>query len=113
MFRVNECTGSADFLHLGNHLQREGCLAGGFRAEHFNHTATGKTANAQREVKAERPGGDNFDVLRRDIVIHAHNRALTELLFNRSQGNLQCLGALFTLETFKSGGIFFRRGHSY
>jgi hypothetical protein len=81
-------------LHLGDDLERQCRLAGGLRAVDLDHAATRQAADAQRDVKAQRAGGHDLDVLDRLAFAQAHDRALAELLVDLRQRRLQGLGFL-------------------
>jgi hypothetical protein len=83
---------AAEFLHLGDHLQRQRGLAGRLRAVDLDHAAARQAADAQRDVQAQRAGGDDLDVLDHLAFAQAHDRALAELLFDLGQCHLQGLG---------------------
>jgi hypothetical protein len=61
---VDEGAGAAQLLHLGHDLQRQRGLARRFRAVDLDHAAARQAADAQRDVQAQRAGGDDLDVLR-------------------------------------------------
>jgi hypothetical protein len=60
---VDEGRGAAQLLHLGDDLQGERRLARGLRAVDLDHPAARQAADAEREVEAERAGGDDLHVL--------------------------------------------------
>ena len=59
---VDERGDAAGLLRLGDDVQREGRLAGGLRAEDLDHAAARHPADPERDVDAERPGGDHAGV---------------------------------------------------
>ena len=89
---VDEGAGAAELLHLGDDLQGERGLAGGLRAVDLDHPAARQAADAERDVEAERAGGDDLDVVDDLALAQAHDRALAELLLDLRQGGLQGLG---------------------
>ena len=97
MFRVDKGAGAAHLLHLGHNLQREGRLAGGFRAVDLDHTAARQAADAQRDIQAEGACRHNADILRDARVVHLHDGTLAELLLNLSKGGVQSLLTLLFL----------------
>jgi hypothetical protein len=99
VFGVDEGSGAAELLHLGNDLQRQRGLAGRFRAVDFDHPATWQAAHAQRDVQAQAAGGDDLDVFDHFAFAQAHDRTLAELLFDLGQCSLQGLG-FFGVEGF-------------
>ena len=92
VFGVDEGAGAADLLHLGDDLQRERGLAARLRAVDLDDAAARQAADAERDVEAERAGGDDFDVFDHLAFAQAHDRALAELLFDLGQRGLQGLG---------------------
>jgi hypothetical protein len=59
---VDEGGGAAELLHLGDDVQGQRGLAGGLRAVDLDHPAARQAADAERDVEAERAGGDGLDV---------------------------------------------------
>ena len=91
-------------LHFGNDLQSEGGFAGRLRAVNFDDPTARQAAHAQRDVQAQRAGGDDLDVLDRLALTQAHDGALAKLLFNLGQRGLQGFGF------FGVGGLVFQCG---
>ncbi len=91
---VDEGTGGALFLGLGDHREGQGGLAGGFRTVDLDDPPLGQAADAEGDVQAQGAGRDGRDRLAL-MVAHAHDRALAELAFDLSQGRGQ--GALLVL----------------
>jgi hypothetical protein len=82
-------------LALGDGLQGQRGLAGGFRTIDLDHATLGQAADAQRDVQHQRAGTDGLDRLDDRAVAHAHHRALAELLLDLAQGGGK--GALLVL----------------
>src|SRR6185295_9468174 len=82
VLRVDERGHAAQFLRLGNHLQRQRGLARRLRPEDFDDAAARHAADAERVVDADGPGGDGVDRLDGAFLAKAHDRALAELLFD-------------------------------
>ena len=95
MFGIDKGAGAADFLHLGNDVQRKRRLTGTFRPVDFNHTAAGKSAHAERDIKAQRARTHHINVFDLFSAGHTHDGALAELLFNEGDGGGQRLLAFF------------------
>ena len=89
---VDEGAGAAELLHLGDDLQGERGLAARLRAVDLDDPAARQAADAERDVEAERAGGDDLDVVDDLALAEAHDRALAELLLDLRQGRLQGLG---------------------
>ena len=101
---IDEGAGAARLLHFCNYLERERRLARGFRPEDLNNAALRKSAHAEREVERQRPGRADFNVLRFEIVGHAHDGALAELLLDAGKRYGQRLFALIAFLTFHGLG---------
>ena len=86
-------------LRLRHRVQRQRGLARRFRPVDLDHAALGQAADAQRDVQAERAGGDDLDVLDHLAFAQPHDRALAELLLDLRQCRLQGLG-FFGVEGF-------------
>src|SRR5690348_8267671 len=79
MFGVDEGTGAAGFLRLGDDLERERGLAGAFRPVNLDDAAARQAADAERDVETERTGGNHLGLtLRRDMGAKLHDRAFAE-----------------------------------
>jgi len=50
VFRVDKSRYSTEFLGLGHHVQGEGGLAAGFRAEHLRHPAPRHTPATESQI---------------------------------------------------------------
>ena len=61
---VDEGADAAVLLGLGDDVQGERGLAGGFRPVDLDDAAARQAADAERDVEAERAGGDRLDVHR-------------------------------------------------
>src|SRR5262249_36233321 len=82
-------------LHFGDRMQREGRLAGGFRTVDLHDAAAGVTADAQRDVEAQRSRRNRGHVLREGLLVaETHDRTLAELLFDRLDRQLDRLAFL-------------------
>ena len=77
-------------LRLGHCVHGQRRLPRGLGAVDLHDAAPGQTADAQRQVQGERTGGDGLDV-HLEVVAHAHDRALAELLLDLAQRGVQCL----------------------
>ena len=101
MLGIDEGRRAAGALHLGDDLQRERGLAGGLRPEDLHDAAARQAADAERDVEAERAGGNGFDIEDRRGIAEAHHRALAELLLDLAQcGGERLLAVLFHLHVF-------------
>ena len=58
MFRVDKGRDATRCLRLRNHVQCERRFAAGFRAKHFNNTASGNPLAAQCQIERQAAGSD-------------------------------------------------------
>src|ERR1043166_4355431 len=79
---------AAAALRFGDHLQREGGFARGFRSEDLDDAAAGHAADAERVVNADRASGNGVDGLDGALLAQAHDRSFAELLFDLADGKL-------------------------
>jgi hypothetical protein len=77
-------------LRLGHGVHGQGRLPRGLRAEDLDDAPAGQAADAEREVEGQRTGRDGLD-LHVEVVAHAHDRALAELLLDLSQRGVERL----------------------
>ena len=91
MLGVDEGAGAAQLLHFGNDLQGERGFTRGLGPEDFDDPAARQAAHTERDIEAERPGGDDLDVVLDAGIGQTHDGALAELLFNLGQGGAQRL----------------------
>src|SRR5438552_5091112 len=75
---------AAGLLRFRDHLQGDGGLAAGFRAENFDYAAARKSAHAQSGVEADGAGGDDRDGQNFPRP-QAHDGAFAKLLFDLRQ----------------------------
>ena len=82
VLRVHEGRRSAKFLRFGDNVQRQSCLAAGFRSEDFDDTASWKSADAESRIQRKRPRRDR---IQRGTAINAaepHDGPFAELFLN-------------------------------
>ncbi|MNN62151.1 hypothetical protein D3C81_1774320 [compost metagenome] len=94
MLGVDEGTGSAHFLGLGDDRQGQRGFTGRLRTVDLDDTAFWQAANAQGNVQAQGAGGNGRNRLAL-VIAHAHDRAFTELTLDLPQGRSQ--GALLVV----------------
>src|SRR5205807_1629001 len=82
---------SALALGFGDAVQRQGGLARGFRTINLDHPATRQAADAERNVEAERAGGDGLDVHRLAVLAEPHDRALAERALDLGERGIEGL----------------------
>ncbi len=87
---VDEGGGSAGLLGLGDDVEGERGLARAFRPVDLDHPAARKTADAERDVEAERAGRDGLD-LDRLARAELHRRPLSERAVDLRQRRLERL----------------------
>src|SRR5689334_17374659 len=78
MFGIDEGTDAALLLRLGEAVQRERGLAGGFRPVDFHNATARQSTDAERDVEPERAGRDRLDLHRLVVLAELHDRALAE-----------------------------------
>ena len=76
---VDEAANAAALLRLGDDVQRERGLAGGFRPVDLDDAAARQAADAKRDVEAERARGDGLDLHRLLVLAEAHDGALAAI----------------------------------
>ena len=59
MLRIDKRRHAASLLRFRNNLQRDGGLAEGFGPENLNHAAARNSADTERGIERNRPGGDD------------------------------------------------------
>ena len=89
VLRVDERTGAAELLRLGEHVVDQRRLAGGLGTEHLDDPPARHTADAKREVERQRPRRDRGDAHLGALVSHPHDRALAELTLDLRQRALE------------------------
>ena len=72
------------FLHLRDHGQGQGGLAGRLRAVDLGDAAARDAADPERHVELHRAGGDDGDLVERAVLAQTHDGALAELAVDRS-----------------------------
>ena len=77
-------------LRLGHRVHGQRRLPRRLGAVDLHDATPGQAADAQRQVQGECAGGDGLDV-HGEVVAHAHDRALAELLLDLPQRGIQCL----------------------
>ena len=85
MLGVDESRRPAEFLHLGDDLKRQRCLAGRFRTVNLDDPPARQAADTQRNVKTERAGRNHLQILFDAALAHFHDRAFAELPFDLGQ----------------------------
>ena len=92
MLGVDEGADAALLLSLGDGVQRERGLAGGFRPVDFDDASARQAADAERDIEAERAGGDDIDIHRPVVLAELHDRALAEISLDLGQRRVERLG---------------------
>ena len=88
VLRVDERGHTAHLLRLRDDVQRNGRLAGGFRAVDLHHAAARHAAHAQRHIQIQTARRNHLNIAH-GALAHADDRALAELLFNAGQRDIQ------------------------
>src|SRR5439155_2961847 len=105
VLRVDKRGEAAELLRFRNHLKGKGRLAGRLRSEDLDDAAARHAADAEREVDADRAGGNGVDRLNGAFLAKAHDRSLAELLFDLADGDVDSLEAfaVLTVVSFDGG----------
>ena len=78
MLGIDEAANAAPLLRLGDDMERERGLARGFGPVNLDDAAAREPADAERDVEAERAGGDGLDLDRLLVLAEPHDGALAE-----------------------------------
>ena len=97
VLRVDEARDTAPPLDLGDHVQGDGGLTGGFGTVDLDDPAAGDAAQSQGDIQAQGPGRDGLHIHLGGGVAELHDRALAELLLYLGQRRVQRLLSLIIL----------------
>ena len=86
---VDEGADAALLLRFRHAMQRQRGLAGGFRPVNLDHAAARQAADAERDVEAERAGGDRVHVHRLVVLAEPHDRALAEIALDLGERGIE------------------------
>ena len=92
VLRVDEGRHAAGALRVGDHVEGEGRLAGGFGAEELDDASAREAADAEGEVEGEGAGADDRDVLRGGGVSEAHDGGFAEFLADLREDGVELGG---------------------
>ena len=92
VFGIDEGADAALLLRLGDGVQSQRGLAGGFRPVDFNDAPPRQAADAKRDIEAERARGDDVDIHRPVVLAELHDRALAEVPLDLGQRRVERLG---------------------
>ena len=90
VFGINEGDGAASFLRFGQHVQRQRGFARAFRPVNLDHAAFGQTADAERNIEAQRAGRNQFDI-HGFTAAQLHRRAFAKSTINLGKSSVQRL----------------------
>jgi hypothetical protein len=112
VFDVHEDGVAALTLDLGDDGETEGRLAGGLRAEDLDDATAGEAADPEGQVDGDGAGRDGGD---RHLggVAHAHQGAVTVLLVDRREGEVEGLAFGGLNVGFLLGGGFLGGGFGF
>ena len=91
VFRIDKGTHTAVFLALRDGFQTQRGFTGRLRPKDFHNAPARQTAHAQRQIHAQRAGGNHFQVFILMAAVHLHDGAFAEILFNLRQRGGQSL----------------------
>ena len=78
MFGIDEGADAAIFLRFGQNVQRQRGLARRFGPIDFDDAAARQPTDAERDIEAERAGGDGIHIHRPVVLAEPHDRALAK-----------------------------------
>ena len=88
MLGIDERGGSAVFLHLGEDVERDRGLTGGFRPKDFHNPPARNAADADGVIEGERPGVDRLH-LHVPVLAQPHDGAGAEGALDLGDRRLQ------------------------
>src|SRR5215469_10803856 len=117
MLGIDEGTGAAGLLRLGDDLKRERGLAGAFRPINLDDAAARQTADAECDVEAQGARRDHLGLaLRRDMGAELHDRAFAEGALDLAERRIERLlpvGVLgFLVVVFQKAQMLWLLRHS-
>src|SRR6516164_2921378 len=89
MLGVDEGASPSPALSLGNHVQRESCLAGTLRSIDLDDTAARQSTDAECNIKTERSRRDHLCFGRGFARTEFHNRTLAKGTFDLAERRVQ------------------------
>ena len=89
---IDEGADAALLLGLGDGVQRERGLAGGFRPVDLDDTPARQAADAERDIEPERAGRNDVDIHRLVVLAELHDRAFAEIPLDLGQRRVKRLG---------------------
>ncbi len=95
MFRVHEGANAALLLGFGDGVQGERRLTGGFRPVDLDDAAAGQTADAERDVEAERTRRNGLDFHGLLAFAEPHDRAFAEGALDLGQRRVESFRFIF------------------
>ncbi len=110
---VHEGCHATLLLRLGNDLQGDGGLAGGFRPEDFHHTPAREATDAECGIKGNRSRRNHGDGNNRSLASQLHDGALAELLFDLRHGQVDGPAFFSSLVCHKCHSLRAPRRHTW
>ena len=86
MLRIDETGDTAALLNLRDHVQGNGGLTTGLRSVDLYDPALRNAALSQRDIQADRSGGDRLHLHLRRGISQTHHGSLAVLLFKLTEG---------------------------
>ncbi len=91
MLGIDESGDAAALLHLGDHVQRQGCFTGGFRPVYLHDSSFRYTSKAQRYIKGKRTGRNRLHIHPVGRVPEPHDRTLAIRFLNLHHSGVERL----------------------
>jgi hypothetical protein len=92
---IDECRHASRLLDARDGVKGERRLAARFRAVHLDDASARIAPDAQRQIEANAPGGNDWHVGRESLpLFKPHNRAFAIFLLDRGDGEVDGLAAI-------------------
>ncbi|MNY27333.1 hypothetical protein D3C86_1612380 [compost metagenome] len=111
MLGIHEGADAALLLGFRNRLQRQRRLTRAFRAINFNDAPLRQTADAERDIQAERTRRNGLHLNHIFIGTELHNRSLAERPFDLGERRFQCLAFIHRFILYETQRILCHPNH--
>ncbi|QTK78213.1 hypothetical protein AT6N2_C0285 [Agrobacterium tumefaciens] len=111
MFGIDEGADAALLLGFRNGLQRQRRFTRAFRTINFNDTPLRQTADAERDIQAERARRNGFHFNHIFIGTELHDRSLAERPFDLGERRFQCLAFIHRFILYETQRILCHPNH--
>ena len=105
MFRVDKARNPPVLLGTGHHVQRDRCLARGFRAENLGHAPARQATHADGELERQTPRRNRPNQIDKRIIAQTHQRPAPKLLLQLAHSHIEGFYSEFShIRTFGRHG---------